>query len=55
MQNEKATISKEDALAIGLALNGIATIVDDKTFEKIKPRLETIQDTVMKYVPEDKK
>ena len=49
MQTEKATISNEDALAIGLALEGIATLVDDKTFQKIKSRLETIEKTVLKY------
>ena len=55
MSNEKNTISKEDALAIGLAINAIATLTDDRTLAKIEKHLRTIEDITLKYVQEEKK
>ena len=55
MSNEKATISKEDALAIGLAINAIATLTDDRTLAKIEKHLRTIEDITLKYVQEEEK
>lgn len=47
-------MKKEDALEIGLAINAIATLVDDKTLEKIGKYLKRIEEITMKYVQEDK-
>lgn len=39
-------MTKENKLKIGLALNGIALLVGDATFQKIKDRLEVIEQIV---------
>lgn len=48
-------MKKEDALEIGLAINAIATLVDDKTLEKIGKYLKRIEEITLKYVPEENK
>lgn len=37
-----------DTLRIALALHSIAMVLDDGTFNKIKPYLDTIQEEVLK-------
>ena len=39
-------MTKENKLKIGLALNGIALLVGDATFQKIKDRLDVIEEIV---------
>lgn len=40
-------MNRMDKLKIGLALNGIATLVDDETFARIKSRLDEIEEIVL--------
>ena len=39
-------MTKENKFKIGLALNGIAMLVSDATFQKIKDRLDEIEQIV---------
>ena len=41
-------MTKNDKFRIGIALQNIAMAVDDKTLDRIKDRLETIEDIISK-------
>lgn len=43
-------MSNENALKIGLAIQGIATLVDNETLEKIRSRLNTIEAVCLEEV-----
>lgn len=40
-------MTKEDKFAIGMAIQKIAMSVDDETLNRIKPYLNTIEDTIV--------
>ena len=40
-------MTKEDKFAIGMAIQNIAMSVDDETLNRIKPYLNTIEDTIV--------
>lgn len=47
-------MNKLDVLEIGLALNNIGMVLDDETFERVKPYLDKIEAIVLKVSEHDK-
>lgn len=47
-------MKKEDALEIGLSINAIATLLDDRSLAKVERYLKRIEEITIKYVQEDK-
>ena len=54
IQEEEKQMKKEDALEIGLAINAIATLLDDRSLAKVERYLKRIEEITIKYVQEDK-
>lgn len=50
-KQEEEQMSKEDALEIGLAINAIATLLDDRSLAKVERYLKRIEEIALKYVP----
>lgn len=42
-------MTKEDKLKIGLAINSIAIMLDLDSYDKVKGRLQEIEDIIAKY------